>query len=217
MKYSLIIGTYNPKKEWLENALKSAEGLFDEIILVDDGSDIPVEEATIRHEKNKGFYEARNSGIKLAKGDWIVSLDDDDEFNQDVVKELQGYMEQKKVPEDIEIITFPVELFGEQIGLWAISPNPSQILYNNQFPSGTWFKKKVWEDLEGFQIASAEDWDFWARAIKVGKKFILFPKPVYKHRMREDSLSGQWIGKKFLSVRDDVRKNYDLWQSKEVQ
>lgn len=201
---SLVVGTYNPKQEWLANALQSAQELFDEVIIVDDGSSVSFD-STMRHEVNRGFYEARNTGCNAVKSEWIASLDDDDEFIPGNVEELKEFL----TTTDADIVHFPCVLFGEQTGMWGQSANMNNILEANQIPSGSWFKRSVWEKLKGFQVPTAEDWDFWARAHKHKMKFVYFPLPIYRHRMRSDSLSGQWLGEKFISIRDEVRKNYE--------
>lgn len=201
---SLVIGTRNPNKEWLDNALKSAEGLFDEIIIVDDGSDIPVDGATVRHETNKGFYEARNTGCRLAKCDWIASLDDDDEFIRENVIKLK-----EELDNNADIIHFPCLLFGNQTGIWGNNSNMNEILNANQIPSGSWFKKSVFITLNGFKFHAGEDWDFWARAWKHKMKFKGFSLPIYRHRMRTGSMSEHWVGDKFIQIRNDIRKSYE--------
>mgnify|MGYP001582043826 CR=1 FL=1 len=78
---SVIITTFN-RPELLKRALKSVYNQTYkeyEIIVVDDCSENPVEGA-IRHEVNKGLSAARNTGIKAAKGEYIVCLDDDNEL-----------------------------------------------------------------------------------------------------------------------------------------
>ena len=204
---TLVIGTYNPHKEWFENALKSAEGLFDDIIIVDDGSTEPVENATVTHETNKGFYQARNTGITHAKDGWIASLDDDDEFIPENVLLLKRFAEQSKA----DIIHFPIEMFGDMNCVWGHSPNMENILNGNQIPSGSWFRKSLWEKLSGFQYPLAEDWDFWARAWKSGATFDFFPLPIYPHRMRKDSLSHGWTGETFINIRNEIRNRYDAY------
>ncbi len=204
-KVSLVIGTRNPNRQWLDEALASAEGLFDEVIVVDDGSDVPVEGATVRHEVNMGFYEARNTGCRLAKGPWIASLDDDDLFIREHVGVLKDVMGSFRA----DVIHFPCLLFGDQKGMWGDRPDFSRILDANQIPSGSWFRKDVWERLRGFRFKAGEDWDFWARATKHGFRFKGFSLPVYMHRMRAGSMSAGWVGERFLQIREDIRKSYE--------
>ena len=64
-----------------------------EVILVDDGStpalEVPVEDARVRLvrlERAGGPAAARNAGIEIARGRWIVFLDDDDELAPDMLE-----------------------------------------------------------------------------------------------------------------------------------
>jgi|GEM_PF-4640849 len=62
-----------------------------EIIIVDDGSTRPVENAELqgqsvelrilRHAENAGAPAARNTGIEAASGDWVAFLDSDDAWH----------------------------------------------------------------------------------------------------------------------------------------
>ena len=55
-----------------------------EVIIVDDGSTVPVTETAdfaarvVRHDESLGVARARNHGIDVARGRWIAFLDDDD-------------------------------------------------------------------------------------------------------------------------------------------
>lgn len=196
--------SHNPKKEWIEQAWYSAMGLFDEYILVDDASLEPIPNATVRHTENKGCRDSRNTGIELCKGEWITSLDDDDEFIRPNVEKLKEFA----LTTDADIIHFPIEFFGITNGIWAVNPNLANIYQNNEVPSNSWFRKSVWEKLKGFQVKSAEDWDFWARAYKHQLKFAYFPMTVYRHRTRPDSLSANWNGSELEKIRKEVQDNY---------
>lgn len=204
MKYTLIIGSHNPNLEWLKEAQESAEGLFDEYILVDDGSDIPIEGAC-RHEVNKGFWEARNTGVRLATGDIICWLDDDDTFIRDAVIEMKKFVENN----DSDIWTFPCKEFGKSNGLWGISPIMDNIVSANQIVSGSWYKRDVWEKLGGYDNCLAEDWSFWVRAYKKGLKFTHSNKPVYNHRIRTGSLSDKIVGDKFTETQKQIKQIYE--------
>ncbi len=90
-KFSIVIPCYKVEKfidECLESVL--SQGFQDwEAICVDDGSPdktgIILDEYAARdprivviHQKNGGLSAARNSALKVAKGDWIYYLDSDD-------------------------------------------------------------------------------------------------------------------------------------------
>ncbi|GAA0182578.1 TPR domain-containing glycosyltransferase [Clostridium sediminicola] len=71
----------------LERCLKSAEGIADEIIIVDTGSTDSTVEIAKKYTSNVYFYQwhndfsaARNFSVSKAKGDWILILDADDEI-----------------------------------------------------------------------------------------------------------------------------------------
>src|SRR3990167_6096233 len=82
---SVIITSYD-RPELLQRAVKSvlAQTLKDyELIVVDDCSptpSLPGQYQLIRHTKNKGLSATRNTGIRAAKGEYIVCLDDDNEL-----------------------------------------------------------------------------------------------------------------------------------------
>lgn len=197
---SLVIGSYNPNREWLNQALESAQGLFDEIILVDDGSTPPIEGATIRKE-NGGFWTARNAGIAKAKGEIIASLDDDDYFDREGVMALKEFIQTH--PSDIW--HFPIQQFGEREGLWGDQPDLPNLMLHDTIPSGSWFKKSVWETVGGYTSIQAEDWAFWCMAQHKGFKFTYFPQVVYYHRMRPGSLS-QKLVVNLDAIREQIRE-----------
>ncbi len=98
---SVIINTYN-RPELFKRALLSVinQTYKDyEIIVVDDCSDKPYEhtiiDTYIRHKTNKGLSASRNTGIKVAKGKYIVTLDDDNELHKDYLKSMIPFLEEK--------------------------------------------------------------------------------------------------------------------------
>ena len=193
MTFSCVIGTHNPKYEWLSRAINSAVGLFDEIVLVDDGSDVPLTDAfsvgnvrVIRHGSNKGFFEARNTGIRNATGEIICSLDDDDYFNRDAVANLKKFVEENP---DSDVYHFILQQFNESNDLYGANADPSVLTSYNSIPSQSWFRKSMWEELGGYRIPAAEDWDFWLNAYLHKKKFTYFGQAVYYYNRRHDSAS----------------------------
>lgn len=98
---SIIIPVYNAEKH-IENLLKKlVEQKIDqiEIILIDDGSkdksleicqEFAIRSDSIRvfHQENQGASAARNKGIKMAEGEYIVFVDSDDDISNTFVSTL---------------------------------------------------------------------------------------------------------------------------------
>ncbi|MCH2665229.1 glycosyltransferase [bacterium] len=73
------------EEERLGRCLESVQGLVDEIVVVDTGSDDRTVEIAESYGATLGYFpwknnwsEARNESLKLATGDWIMWLDPDD-------------------------------------------------------------------------------------------------------------------------------------------
>ena len=106
IKISVIIPVFNQEK-YIGRCLRSIlsqsfDESFYEVIVVDDGSNdysIKILEAfsdkikIIKHKQNLGLPSALNSGIKNAKGQFIVRLDSDDYINFDYLNILYLYIE----------------------------------------------------------------------------------------------------------------------------
>jgi glycosyltransferase involved in cell wall biosynthesis len=106
IKVSVIIPVFNQEK-YIGRCLRSIlsqsfEESFYEVIVIDDGSSdysIKILEAfsdkikIIKHKKNLGLPSALNSGIKNARGKYIVRLDSDDYVNFDYLNILYLFIE----------------------------------------------------------------------------------------------------------------------------
>ena len=101
MVFSIIVPIFNVE-EYLKqciNSILSQSSVDFELILVDDGSpdNCPhicdeYEKKDIRvhviHKKNGGLSSARNAGIKIASGDYIIFFDSDDVMEEGALKEI---------------------------------------------------------------------------------------------------------------------------------
>lgn len=112
---SIIIPVYNVIQQLnrcLDSVAAQTSNNF-EIILVDDGSTDGSGEfcdlfqrniskrCTVFHQKNGGLSRARNSGIDLATGEYLLFLDSDDYIHPQTVEYLLGLV-QMKSPDIIE-------------------------------------------------------------------------------------------------------------------
>lgn len=123
LKVSVIVPVYNVKK-YIGECLDSLKGQSlqeCEFICVDDGSQDEsyriVETYAGRdkrfkliRQENRGLAEARNVGIRNAKGKYLAFLDSDDFFNQ---KDTLMQLYQKAEEYELEILSFETELLYE--------------------------------------------------------------------------------------------------------
>ena len=100
--FSIIVPIYNVEN-YLESCilsvLRQKKGIW-EVILVDDGSpdtsgciaDVYAEQyenITVIHKENGGLSDARNVGLVVAKGEYVLFVDSDDELLADALEKLE--------------------------------------------------------------------------------------------------------------------------------
>ncbi len=104
MKYSVIVPVYNVEK-YLDRCINSiiSQKYNDfELILVDDGSPDNCPEICdmwarkdsrikVIHKENGGLSSARNAGLDIAKGDYILFVDSDDYIKSNYFDEIEKY------------------------------------------------------------------------------------------------------------------------------
>lgn len=103
---SFIIPVYNGEKyieRCILSIINSMKCSFDyEVIIINDGSKdgtkeiidrIQIENSVVKvvHQKNAGVSSARDTGIQVAAGDWIVFVDADDIVTADIVSLIATY------------------------------------------------------------------------------------------------------------------------------
>lgn len=140
MKLSITIPVYQTQDtidRCIESILQQSFTDY-EIILVDDGSDYECSQLcdkypqkdrriTTIHKENGGLSDARNTGIKHSKGEYITFIDSDDAIQNDTLQALMD--EINKYPET-DVLEYPIM---ERIG----HPHKEQLLaftprnYNN--------------------------------------------------------------------------------------
>ncbi|HVZ67430.1 MAG TPA: glycosyltransferase family 2 protein [Patescibacteria group bacterium] len=107
---SLLIITKN-EEDVIEDAIKSAKGFADEIIVVDDSTDKTPEiarklGARVIENKFKDFSDQRNLAASAAKHAWLFYLDADERLTPEIIKEIKDLL-------DLYDLTF------EEMGFWV--------------------------------------------------------------------------------------------------
>lgn len=184
---SIIVTAYQ-LADYLPACIESVLAQSDpdwELIIVDDAS--PDECGRIADEyaqrdsrikvlhnpTNLYLAEARNSGIRSARGEFILPLDADDKLSPHAVEILSDALDKDS---NLDIVCGSMELV-EPDGKHWISSWPSdkpsfnqQIKQHNQVPYASMYRKWVWERTGGYRrrMHTAEDAEFWSRAMSYG-------------------------------------------------
>jgi len=204
MHVSVIIPVYNGEK-FVQRAIRSAvDQNFPrkqfEIIVVDDGStDNTVEVIQpfknfvriLRHEKNMGLAASRNTGIKAARGQYIVNLDADDYLHQDFLSIEVLFLSLNEDFDAVNCDYYIVDEYEKHIERKNATEYP--------IACGIMFRMeqlaKIGLYSEDFKVREEED-----LRQRFLKKFRIhhIPLPLYRYRKHDDNLTNnQELMKKY--------------------
>jgi len=103
MKISVVISAYN-EQQMIEDCLRSAKTVADEIIFVDNTSGDKTVEIAKKYTQNifirpndpVMLNRNKNFGFEKSKGDWIISLDADERITPQLAKEIRRTINDKR-------------------------------------------------------------------------------------------------------------------------
>ena len=227
---SIIVPIYMVEK-YLDDCIRSIVGQTYkniEIILVDDGStdscpqkcdEWAHKDSRIKviHKVNGGLSDARNAGIAVAKGEFLMFVDSDDWIREDMIEKMISEM---KDAHDVDICSCGicnVYSDGRRISreISKMEGNAETIikeLYNNcNFPVSSWgklYRSGIWEDL-GFPLGKiCEDAFTTPLLIDRAKDIVQIPDQLYFYRIREDSIMTSAFSPKRMDEEEAWRFNY---------
>jgi glycosyltransferase involved in cell wall biosynthesis len=137
----------------------------------DNTSEVARELGVILVEKeNGGLSSARNAGIKVATGEYIMTLDADDKLVPAAIEEHMKLIEDEKTIAQCALMEF-----GERhIMMTPTYPTSlERIMQSNTIYCNAVFSKKMWSEVGGYDESETmrlgyEDWEFWIRILNAG-------------------------------------------------
>ena len=125
-------------------------------------------------QKDKGIYDAMNSGIASATGEWLYFLGSDDKFfDKDVLTNIA-----KAINDSPEIDVIYGNVFSERFnGLYDGEFDAEKILTRNISHQAIFFKKAIFSKTGFFDLRykAQSDWDHnfkWLLSKDIEKKFV---------------------------------------------
>ena len=210
-KISVVVPCYN-QAQYLEECLQSVleQSYADwECIIVNDNSPDNTEEIAKKwiskdsrfkylYKENGGLSSARNAGIEMTEGEWILPLDADDKIGN-----LYLELAEKEFEKGYTIIYCEAEFFGVNNMLWNL-PNYSyeRILSGNIIFCSSFFQKKDWSKAKGYDLNlrnGREDWDFWLSILQQNSSVKKLQYIGFQYRRKEISMDTE-INKNELTL-----------------
>lgn len=229
---SVIVPVYNVQ-EYLKNCINSILNQSYkniEIILVDDGStdesssicDLYVKKDNrikVIHKENGGLSDARNMGIKSARGKYITFVDSDDYLDENYVKALYILITENNSDiacsrmKKTDSLNDKIINKNEKINIYNSIDAIKEILYqrniDNSAPSKL-FKKDLFENIL-FPVGYAfEDLDTMYKLFLQANKIVSTTNNYYLYYQRQDSILHTVKDKTIndlLTIIDNMNKN----------
>lgn len=220
-KVSIIMPCYNDGA-YIEEAVDSVlKQTYDnlEIIIIDDGSDdgyTPEALRKLSNEKIKIYHTdhlrpagARNYGIKMASGKYILPVDSDDRIEPDYVEKAVTILRDNS---QIGVVYCEADLFGERSGKWDLPcySLETMLLDNIVFVTAMFYKED-WERVGGFNTymdSGMEDYDFWLSILALGKEIYQIPEILFHYRIKKISRTTQFMDNS-VQVKEIYNRMYD--------
>lgn len=216
-RVSVIVPCYNHAQfilETLESLTNQTYESF-ECIIVDDGSTDNTRELVKNwiedkiqfkyfFQENSGLSSARNKGITLSSGFYILPLDSDDKISGNYLEKCVSELERNQ---EIKIAYGEAYFFGNSFNKWNLEKYKFEdILYKNMIHCTGLFRKEDWVRVGGYDEnlkEGLEDWEFWISILKKDGKVSKIKDCFFYYRLKENSM-----------IMDSVIKNHYGYNSR---
>lgn len=199
-RVSIVIPCFNDGAfvgEAVDSALAQTQPALD-IIVVDDGStdrgtretleSLHSDRVVVHRQRNKGLAAARNAGIELARGEYILPLDSDDRISPRYAQLAAGVLDEDPA---VGIVGGTIAYFGLRSGLDRPPYDGIEgMLFDNRLYTCSVFRRADWETVGGYpeHVPFAEDWIYWLRILAMGRDVHLLDELIWFYRQRHGQM-----------------------------
>lgn len=203
---SVVVPCYN-QADYLPEAVQSVlEQTYQdfEVIIVNDGSPDdtgrvarqlaakhPAHTIVVLTKPNGGLADARNAGIRAARGRYILPLDADDILMPDFLSETVGLLDRHP---EIAVAYTDLQCFGGSTEVITKGEFGRNLMIENRVAYCSLYRRELWEAVGGYNpnmSVGYEDWDFWVGAVERGLRGQRIPQTLLRYRVKAQSMVGQ--------------------------
>jgi glycosyltransferase involved in cell wall biosynthesis len=230
---SVVIPVYNAAR-YVGEALDSlqTQTFKDyEVIVVNDGSDDREElESVLKShplpltyisQENKGVSAARNRGVTIARGEFYVQLDADDQLMPDYLEVQLGILKDNP---DVSLVYPNATIIGDgakaRLEFMDVSPSEGDVTFESLVRQKCVVMTCVTARMSAIRdagmfdesIRSCEDFDLWLRIVQNGGRIIYHRRPLVLYRRHEGSLSSDrvWMLRNLVGVFEKCAATFQL-------
>lgn len=200
-----------------------------EVVFIDDGSTDDtraiIEQLIAQHtdrtmtlcaQPNAGVAAARNRGIALTCGEYILPVDADDLIAPTMAETCAQILDTQPTT---SIVFTDREDFGELAGTHGAGLfELARLKYFNQIAYCSLFRRAVWEASGGYRtnVDGFDDWDFWIAAAARDFRGHHVAEPLLRHRRHRTSYLNRIIANYELLYARIILNNRDVYSASEV-
>jgi hypothetical protein len=192
-----------------------------ELIIVNDGSREPRTLEVLDTLKTLGYYVwdqdnqglagARNAGVALARGRYILPLDADNRLRERYIEDAMRVLDANP---SVGIVYGDRNDFGLRTCPRRLPDfDLPSLLELNYIDACAVFRKQIWIDSGGYDASmfAVEDWELWIQAAEQNWGFHHLPFLAFDYRVRPDSMLSQAAGLREELRRRMRKKHADLY------
>lgn len=157
-----------------------------------------------------GVVRARNIGIDMARGEYILPLDSDDIILPTYIEKAVHVLEKNN---NAGIVFCDAEYFGNQTGVWNLPKyDLKNMLHGNCIFVSALFRKRDWKAVGGFKeefVDSTEDYEFWLSLIEKGCSVYKINEILFRYRQRNGQRSEKAKDSKKIIIAEHEKLFYD--------
>lgn len=221
-KISIIIPVYNAEKYICDtlNSIKEQTYKNIEVILVDDGSTdnskalcksfLNDKRFILYEQNNSGAPAARNNGLQLSTGSYILFFDADDILKKDAIQNMINIA--KLENSDLVISNFSTFCNNQIINnntqkLNRIKKTPFNLFFISPFPNNKLYKAEVLKinNIKFDDVKIGQDANFFYKSLPFIKKVSVIDQSLSFYRLSENSISRAYNNRIL-----DINRSLDL-------
>ncbi len=164
-----------------------------------------------------GLAAASNAGIELSDSDYVVRLDADDWFDENILLIESHYLDMHPETDMVYSDYYTTDANGNIVEHYRYmrANDELKLLDRSPLASGAMYKKACWAELSGYnsELKHQEDFDYWIRFVN---RFTVacVNLPLYYYRRHGTTMSSNTMAK--LAARRKVKADFVEYKLKNI-